>query len=43
MFEDMEYRYVAIYLETLKETSLEVKGTPQTIADFGETVCLLMK
>ena len=28
MFEDMEYRYVAIYLETLKETGLEVKGTP---------------
>lgn len=41
MFEDMEYKYVAIYLETLKETDPEIKGTPQTIADFGETACLL--
>ena len=37
----VEYKYVAIYLETLEETDFETQGTPQTIVDFEETVCLL--
>ena len=37
----MEYNYVAIYLETLEETDFEIQGTPQTIVDFEEIVCLL--
>ena len=34
-----EYKYVAIYLETLED--FEIQGTPQTIVDFEVTVCLL--
>ena len=37
----MEYKYVAIYLETLEETDFEIQGTPQTVVDFEEIVCLL--